>query len=402
MKRVAAILLIVLFIATAPSPGQEPVVILVSIDGFWNEYLENTTCPTLRQMAAEGVRAKWMQPIFPTKTFPNHYAIVTGLYADHHGVVGNTMYDPEFDGWFSLRMREEIANGRWWGGEPIWVTAENQGRKTATYFWPGSEAEIGGVRPTYWMRYDGSVSYRSRVRKVLQWLDEPRGRRPSLITLYFEDVDHAGHDYGPDFAAVDTAIRRVDDALKQLMEGLHARGLRDSIDLIVVSDHGMSATAKERTIWLEDHLGLDTVRTADQGPIVSVWAKEGQVESVYEALKQAHHGMKAYRKKDLPERWKYRDHRRVAPITLVAEDGWSIARRSSGWWRTSDRGGNHGYDNALPSMRAIFIARGPSFRMGTLLEPFENVNVYSLLAHLLKLKPAATDGKLTPFTNALR
>lgn len=402
MKRLAVLSLIILFLIPVPSSGQEPVVLLISIDGFRSDYLENTTCPTLRRIAAEGVKASWMQPIFPTKTFPNHYSIVTGLYADHHGVVGNTMYDPEFDAWFSLSRKEEVANGRWWGGEPIWVTAVKQGRRTASYFWPGSEAEIGGVRPTYWMRYDGSVPYATRVSTVLQWLDEPREQRPSLITLYFQGVDQAGHAYGPDFSAVDTAVRSVDSALKQLVDGIEARSLRDSVNLIIVSDHGMSPVARERTVWLDDYIGLDTVRIGDQGQIVPIWATEHQVEPVYEALKGAHHAMKVYRKQDLPERWHYRDHRRIAPITLVAEDEWSISRRSTGRWRTSDHGGGHGYDNTLPSMRAIFIARGPSFRKGALLEPFENVHVYSLLAHLLKLRPAATDGTLSPFTDVLQ
>jgi predicted AlkP superfamily pyrophosphatase or phosphodiesterase len=377
-------------------------VILISIDGFRNDYLEETTCPHLRRIASEGVRARWMIPVFPTKTFPNHYSIVTGLYVERHGVVGNTMYDPEFDALFSMRKREEVVSARWWGGEPIWVTVEKQGHIAATYFWPGSAAAIGGRRPSYWLPYDGSIPYSNRVRQVLNWLDYPADKRPVLITLYFEDVDHAGHTYGPDFAAIDTAVQMVDLAIGQLLDGLASRALLDKVNIIVVSDHGMAATHKDRTIWLDQYIGLDSVRTVDWGPVVSVWAEAHQVESVFRVLSKAHRNMKVYKKSDIPERWHYRNHRRVAPLTLVADEGWTIASRGMGFWRDSEAGGNHGYDNQSPSMRAFFAGRGPAFRPGVVLDPFENVHVYSLIAHLLGLAPAETDGMLQPFTGGLR
>lgn len=410
-ERRACPLWIAVILAIGTAQGQprneghqlRPTVILVSIDGFRSDYLDNTKCPNLRELASEGVRARWMTPVFPTKTFPNHYSIVTGRYTEHHGVVGNTMYDPVFDVVFTMGKREEVVNGRWWGAEPIWVTAEKQGQISATYFWPGSEALIAGKRPSYWLRYNGSTPYGERVRQVLEWLDYPQDQRPTIITLYFEGVDHAGHTFGPVFSAVDTAIAEVDSALGLLVQGLRDRHLFDTVNIIVVSDHGMAAVEKSRTVWLDDYLSPDSVSVVDWGIVVSLWPEEDRVESVFRLVEKAHPHMKAYRKNDIPKHWHYWGNRRIAPIVLVADEGWTITTKSgrNAWWR-SDQGGNHGYDNQSVSMRALFVGRGPAFRKGAVLEPFENVNVYSLMTHLLSLTPALHDGSLKVFQGALR
>ena len=400
--------LIILGICSSPASGQSsfktvPPVILVSIDGFRYDYLEHTHCPNLRDLAASGTRAEWMIPVFPTKTFPNHYTIVTGLYPENHGIVSNTMYDPEFNEMFGLWKREEVTNGRWWGGEPIWVTAEKQGLKSATYFWPGSEAVIAGERPSSWKVYDGSVPYDVRVKQVLDWLDYPGEERPSLVTLYFEGVDHAGHDYGPDFTAMDTSVAEADRALGMLVEGLTMRGILDSVNMIVVSDHGMAPVEKSRTVWLDDYINTDSVRVVDWGIVVSLWPRVDMVENVYSKVLEAHPQMKAYRKGEVPERLHYRNNRRIAPIILIADEGWTITRRGSGnAWRRSERGGNHGYDNQSVTMRALLVARGPAFKPGAVVEPIENIHLYSLMAHLLKLKPAANDGNLEAVRSLLR
>jgi predicted AlkP superfamily pyrophosphatase or phosphodiesterase len=342
-----------------------------------------------------------MIPIFPTKTFPNHYTIVTGLYAEQHGVVGNTMYDPMFDATFTMRKREEVIDGRWWGGEPIWVTAEKQGLVSSCYYWPGSEALIATKRPTYWKKYDGTIPYAERVRQVLEWLDYPEVKRPSLITLYFEGVEHAGHEYGPDIPRVNPAIREADSAVGLLLQGLASRKMREHVNIVVVSDHGMAAVHRSRTIWLGDLIDLDSVPVVDMGTIVSLWPPERLVEDVFRKVSGVR-GMRAYRKAEIPERWHYRDHRRVGPILLVADEGWTIAGRQGTWWRQSDSGGNHGFDNQASSMRALFVAAGPSFRQGVVMKPFENVHVYSLLARLLSLTPAPTDGDPRTFEGALK
>src|SRR3972149_11774242 len=225
--------------------GGKSTVILVSMAGFRPDYLDHTSCPNLRELAMSGTRAEWLIPIFPTKTFPNHYAIATGLYAENNGVVGNTMYDPGFDAMFTMRMRNEVTNARWWGGEPIWVTAEKQGVISAPFFWPGSEAPIGGIRPSYYKAFDASMTEEQRVAQVLQWLDLPDQQRPRFITLYFDRLDNAGHDYGPVYADVDTAVGIIDHAIGQLIAGLTKRGLFEKVMLLVVSDHGMAPIEKE-------------------------------------------------------------------------------------------------------------------------------------------------------------
>lgn len=231
----------------APAP-----LILISIDGFRADYLARGVSPTLSALAAEGVRAEGMQPSFPSLTFPNHYTIVTGDYPDHHGIVDNAMFDPVL-GKFTLGKREAVGDGRWWDqAEPIWVSADRQGVRTATMFWPGSEASIHGYRPDYWVPYEGDTTYDSRVDQVLHWLDLPPSQRPGFLTLYFEAVDTAGHYEGPDAAETNAAIGEVDAALARLVDGLRQRGLLDRVNLIVLSDHGMAATPPDQRIFLDE------------------------------------------------------------------------------------------------------------------------------------------------------
>lgn len=381
----------------------QPTVLLISVDGFRPDYLEGAAAPVLRQLAVSGVRAKWLIPVFPTKTFPNHYSIVTGLFVENHGVVGNTMYDPEFDEVFTMRKRGEVSNGRWWGGEPVWVTAEKQGQKSAPFFWPGSEAEIGGKRPSYWKPFDGSLRYTDRVNQILAWLDLPRQERPTFLTLYFEGVDNAGHTYGPVFSAVDTAVGNIDKALGMLFDGLKQRGIFDEVNIIVVSDHGMSGVSSQRSVNLDDMIDLKGLRAIDYGVVVSLWPPSEQVELFYGKLKNANPHMIVYKKNEIPLRFHYRNHRRVAPLVLVADDGWTITRSGDqNAWRSRDHGGNHGFDNQLASMRATFIAHGPAFKSGVLVEPFENIHLYSLITHVLGLRPAPNDGNLDAVRSLLK
>jgi predicted AlkP superfamily pyrophosphatase or phosphodiesterase len=233
----------------APAP-----LILVSLDGFRDGYARRYDAPALDRMARTGTKADYLKLAFPTKTFPNHYTLVTGQYPARHGIISNNIYDPAFDASFSLGNTEAIRNARWWGAEPIWVTAEKQGLTAATYFWPGSEAAIGGVRPTYWRRYDGSVPGAERVDQVLQWLDRPPSERPDLVTLYFSAVDGAGHAEGPRSPAVAEAVTAVDGYLERLYDGLRARGQAEKVNVIVTSDHGMAPLSRERVIFLDDYL----------------------------------------------------------------------------------------------------------------------------------------------------
>jgi predicted AlkP superfamily pyrophosphatase or phosphodiesterase len=387
----------------APVKDLQPTVLLISLDGFRFDYFEKAPTPNLDRLAREGVKAKWMTPIFPSMTFPNHYSIVTGLYAENHGIVNNSFYDPEYKAGFSMGNRAEVSNGRWWGGEPIWVTAEKQGQRSGTFFWPGTEAEIAGVRPSHWKPYDGKISYPARVDTVLNWLSQPAARRPTLFTLYFSDVDHQGHEHGPDSPEVVRSIAAADSVIGYLIAGLERRKIFDKINIIIVSDHGMSPTSLQRITYLDDFVNMDDVEQVNWGVVTGIWPKPGREEAVYRSLQEEHHPhMQVYRKSEIPARYHYQSHRRIAPILCVAGDAWYISSRAYIEKNKDDFNlGNHGYDNQAVSMRSVFIARGPAFKQGFTAEPFLNIHLYNLMTHILNLKPAPNDGSLDSLRTVL-
>lgn len=374
-------------------------VILVSIDGFRYDYLDKYQPPNLRSLAREGVQAKWMTPSFPSKTFPNHYTIVTGLYPQNNGIVENSVYDKSTGITFSMSNREEVQNGRWWLGEPIWITAEKQGQKTAPFFWPGSEAKISGLWATYWKPYDGQVSGDARVDTILSWLDLPLEKRPTFLTLYFSDVDTAGHDFSPDSTETRTAVLKVDSELGRLVDGLRTRGIYSQVNLIIVSDHGMATQDPKNTIILDElfdtGLAEKVLWTAE---IVSIFPKEGKEDAIYKTLKaKLPRQAKVYRKEEMPARFHYSNSPRIAPLLVLPAEGWTLTSRerfeeTKAKGRSTRLRGGHGYDNQLTSMRAIFIAHGSAFKKGVVIEPFENVQVYNVMARILDLKPASNDG----------
>jgi predicted AlkP superfamily pyrophosphatase or phosphodiesterase len=387
---------------TAPSrpisdadPASSPVpVLLISLDGVRPDYLQRGITPHLSRLAQEGVHAEWMNPSYPSLTFPNHYTLVTGLRPDRHGIINNTMWDEQL-GDFTLSNRNAVGDARWWSGEPIWVSAENAGIRTATMFWPGSEAPVQGVRPWQWREFDHQIPIDQRVDQILAWLALPTEKRPQLVTLYFEHVDTAGHDGGPDSAQVAEALRQVDTGIGRLMAGLEARGLLDKINLVVVSDHGMAATSPKRTVIVEDLVSLEDARVVTTGQVVGFTPKPGRETVTEQQLLGKHDHVECWRKQDMPARWRYGTHPRIPPIVCQADEGWLLVKRATyekgiakGW----QGGGSHGYDPALPSMRAIFIAHGPAFRERMTVPGFDNVDVYPLLARLMGISPADNDG----------
>jgi predicted AlkP superfamily pyrophosphatase or phosphodiesterase len=393
---------IALLAACAPvqrgsDPAEPQTVVLISLDGFRPDYLERHSPPTLLRLAREGVLAEAMIPVFPTLTFPNHYSIVTGLHPESHGVVGNTMYDPVFDATFTLR-NEGPREDRWWGGEPIWATAEKQGLRSAAFFWPATEAEIAGVRPTRWMRYDGSVPYETRVDSVLAWLSLPDGERPRMVTLYFDEPDHTAHEDGPFAPTVRGAVLRADSALARLVAGLEARGLYDAVNLIVVSDHGMVEVSAERIAPIADVIDPELVHAVTTGAVFTGWSRSGDNAGLVAALNRLPN-VQAWLREDVPERLRFRNHRRIPPVVAIADEGWMIVRTRES--RMTARG-MHGFDNALPSMRAFFLARGPAFRDGVRIPEFNNVDVYPLMARVLGIAPAPNHGTLAIAGAALR
>jgi len=381
---------------------RRPTVILVSLDGLRWDYLEKYDAPHLALLAEEGVRAERLTPVFPTKTFPNHYSVVTGLYAENHGIISNNIYDPDIDGRFSLSNQEAIVDPRWWEGEPLWVTAEKQGQVAATYFWPGSEAPIQDTRPTHWRTYDGRVPGEERVHQVLDWLDLPSEARPSLITLYFSEIDGAGHRHGPDAPEVAYALLAVDAHIGLLVDGLRKRDMLDDADIIVMSDHGMAPTSEDRVIIIDEFFDPGAANIVELSPVMMMYPPDHvDKDSLVRAL-DAHARVDAYTKEDIPARFHIAGHRRTPPIMAVADEGWTFSTRER-YEENPARfnGGSHGYDNGLESMAGIFIARGPSFRRGATVGPFESIHIYEMACSILGLEPAANDGSLNAVADIL-
>ncbi|HZS44031.1 MAG TPA: ectonucleotide pyrophosphatase/phosphodiesterase [Blastocatellia bacterium] len=395
-------------LGSRPLPQQvtlKPTVLLISLDGFRADYLDRGVSPNLKSLIDHGVRAKSMIPAFPSETFPNHYTIVTGNYPETNGIVKNSFYDPVSKEVF--QMGTQPANqSKWWGAEPIWITAEKQGQIAATYFWPGSEAVIEGKRATYWKVYDGHVPNSDRVKEVLSWFAMPEDKRPTFISLYFSDVDHAGHNSGPDSPEVNESIKQVDTAIGQLIKGLNDQKIFGQVNIIVVSDHGMAAVSRERRVFLEDYISLSDLEPGHNfvGTNAHLWPLPGKEDKVLEALSKAPH-LKAYKKENTPDYFHYRNNPRIAPIVCVADEGWSILlnRRPEGDRPSREgTGGSHGYDPKLPSMQAIFIAEGPAFKQGLVVPSFENIQVYNIMASILHLKPAPNNGNLSTVQTMLK
>lgn len=406
LARLALVLVVLCLPACASTsvdtaaPRRSGPVILISIDGFRPDYLDRGLTPNLSALAARGVHGA-MRPSFPSKTFPNHYTLVTGLRPDRHGIVDNTMIDPQMPGrTFRLGDAAEVTDAAWWNeATPIWVSAERAGLPSATMFWPGSEAAIRGVRPTYWKPFDQSLSAQARVEQVLNWLDEPL--RPAFLTLYFDEVDSHGHWTGPDSAELNAALERTDAAIGRLVAGLEARGLLSETDIVVVADHGMAATSRSRVIPLEDLVEAADGRALVTGPYLAFQPAPDRRAQAEAALLRDHAHMSCWRKAELPARFVYGGHRRVADLFCLAEVGWEILPEATAARRPM-AGGAHGYDPADPSMAALFLAAGPGVRRGASLPAFDNVDVYPLLADLLGVTPEQTDGDLAALAPILR
>ena len=392
-----------------PIKDLKPTIILISLDGFRYDYLTKYQPENLNYLARKGVRAKWLIPSFPTKTYPNHYTIATGLYPQNHGIVENNIYDGEFEAVFTLSKREEVENGRWWLGEPIWVTAEKQGQKAGSIFFPGTEAEIAGKRPSYWKRYDDKIQNAARVDIILSWLDLPPAERPTCLSLYFSDVDDAGHEFGPDAVETKAAVAKVDGEIRRLIEGLEARKIFRRVNLIIVSDHGMATVNLNNAILLDEMFDTNLAeRIFWTQELVSIFPLEGKEGEIYSALKlKLPPQARVYRRSEIPERFHYRHSPRIAPLIVVPDEGWSLTNRQR-FAALKERGdlqklkGAHGYDNQLESMRAIFIAHGKAFRRGKVIEPFENIHIYNLMAQILGLTSAKNDGSFAVARDVLR
>jgi predicted AlkP superfamily pyrophosphatase or phosphodiesterase len=384
--------------AAAPRDAQagRPYVVMVSFDGFRHDYPDLWPLPTLARMQREGARAQALVPTFPSKTFPNHYAIVTGMYAGHHGLVGNEMWDPARGRRYQTSSSATTGDASWYGGEPIWTTAERQGVKAATFFWPVSDAAVGGVRPSYWKPYDGSVENTARVDSMLAWLALPPARRPHLVLGYFSDVDEAAHRYGPDAPETRAAAAVVDRMLGRLRGGIARLPFADSVTLVVVSDHGLTAT--DSAAFLDEFASLDDTTAV---VVAATYAQlffggdRVKTERAWASLQRMPHAH-VWRNAEIPARFHLAGSPRAGDVFVMMDPPFTVERSRRGRPASfRPARGNHGFDNALPDMQGIFFAAGAGVRPGSTLGPVENVNVYPFIARLLGLRPAAgIDGSL--------
>lgn len=399
MKNFLLALSVLLLFGCSPEKVQ-PQLLLISFDGFRADYLTKTETPNFDRLIKNGATAEGLIPIFPTKTFPNHYAIATGLYPENNGLIGNNMYDPEMDARYSMGNREAVENPDWYLGEPIWNTVEKAGKKAGTMFWIGSEAPIQNMRPSHWKSYDGSIPNEARIDTVLKWMT--REQDPvEFGTLYFSFVDSQGHRYGPDSEEVIEAIEQADELVGYLMEKLESN---ESINLMIVSDHGMIEVSPSKKVTLDDFIDVNKIEIIAYSPAL-MFNVEGEGEQeVFESLKKNEENFKVYLKEDIPDRYHLKNNSRVPEILMVADEGYTINTKQFFESRGSDypSGGAHGFDNANPKMDAIFVAYGPAFNEEVKLGRFENIHLYEVMAKILNIEPAPNDGNFDAVSEILK
>tara|TARA_R110001599_G_scaffold150929_4_gene335480 strand:- start:110456 stop:111655 length:1200 start_codon:yes stop_codon:yes gene_type:complete len=399
MKNLLLTLSVLILIGCSPEKKQ-PQLLLISFDGFRADYLSKTETPNFDRLIKNGVTAEGLIPIFPTKTFPNHYAIATGLYPENNGLIGNNMYDPEMDARYSMGNREAVENPDWYSGEPIWNTVEKAGKKAGTMFWIGSEAPIQNMRPSHWKSYDGSIPNEARIDTVLKWMT--REQDPvDFGTLYFSFVDSQGHRYGPDSEKVIEAIQQADELVGYLLKEMESN---ESINLMIVSDHGMIEVSPSRKVTLDDFIDVNKIEIISYSPAL-MFNVEGEGEQeVFESLKKNEENFKVYLMENIPDRYHLKNNSRVPEVLMVAEEGYTINTKQFFESRGSDypSGGAHGFDNANPKMDAIFVAYGQAFKKGVKLSRFENIHLYEVMAKILNIEPAPNDGDIDAVIEILK
>lgn len=385
---------------------QQDYLILVSCDGFRWDYVERFQPPNLKKFISEGVQAESMLSCYPSKTFPNHYSIATGMYPDRHGLVDNSYFDPEKNEVYRIGDRQKVEDGSWYKGTPIWVQAARSGMVTASFFFVGSEADVQGVRPTYYYHYDGSIPNDKRVEQVLDWLKLPEKERPHLITLYFSDMDDKGHRFSPDADAIlENTLLKLDKSLGKLFEGVKQSKL--PVNIIIVSDHGMVSVPLSQLLLIEQLEDKARYRVVNGGALVHFYLKDGvEAEAVYEELKAKEDHFKIYRTKEVPYFEIPPESPRWGDLMAIPDPGWYFVSQRVATLRKAegqDPLGEHGYDPEIRDLHGIFYAGGPAFKEGLTIGAFKNLHVYPLMCRLLGLKvPAEVDGKIEVLEEVLR
>ncbi|XP_023655386.1 ectonucleotide pyrophosphatase/phosphodiesterase family member 5 isoform X2 [Paramormyrops kingsleyae] len=378
------------------SPEELSKLLLVSFDGFRWDYLHRVPTPNFDALIKDGVQVERVENVYITKTYPNHYTMITGLYAESHGIVANEMYDPNLNLTFNMD-KMEIYDSRWWDeAVPLWVTNQIAGHRSGAVMWPGSDVKIHGIYPTYYLVYNASMPFQARVQRLIDWFKNEEAINFGI--LYWEEPDMSGHSLGPDSPQMEGVITDIDNKLGVLVEQLRDAGIFDQLNLIITSDHGMAELSTERIIALDDYIDGNLYSWIDKSPVVGILPKEGKFDEVYSTLVNASSNMVVYKKDDILDRFGYKHNDRIMPIIIEAKEGWTIVQNKNG----SFMAGNHGYDNTLLSMQPIFVAHGPAFRQGYAKRFMRSVDLYPLMCSILGIQPSPNNGSLDNVEDLLK
>uniref|UniRef100_A0A673MQB3 Ectonucleotide pyrophosphatase/phosphodiesterase family member 5-like n=2 Tax=Sinocyclocheilus rhinocerous TaxID=307959 RepID=A0A673MQB3_9TELE len=387
--------LLILLQTSSSQQDEQSQLLLVSFDGFRWDYVNRVPTPNFRALMDEGVQVEQVENTYITKTYPNHYTLVTGLHAETHGIVANEMYDPIHNRSFSMEG-PEVYDAWWWEeAVPLWVTNQKAGRKSGAAMWPGSDVAIGGTFPTHYLSYNASMPFETRVDQLIDWFSGPEAI--NFGVLYWEEPDESGHNLGPESPLMDVVIADIDEKLGFLREKLKTAGLYDKVNLIVTSDHGMTQLSHDKIIELDTYVSRDLYTWIDKSPVVGILPKEGKLEEVYNLLKNANSNMVVYKKEEIPDHYHYRHNVRIMPLIIEVKEGWTVMQNRNGSFML----GNHGYNNSLPSMHPVFVARGPAFRRDYTKASMRSVDLYPLMCSILGLKPLPNNGSLSSVQDVL-
>ena len=386
MKRKYILLFILCCLSFQPVLEARHYTVIVSLDGFRWDYPQWYNTPFLDFMAEKGVESGLI-PSYPSKTFPNHYALATGLYPDHHGIIANSFYDRSTGETFSLGNPKTKTDPHFYGGEPIWITAKRQGLKTAVIYWPGSDVKIKGEYPDTYYIYDQQpqLTFAQRMDSVVSELALPENKRPQLIMAYLSEPDGYGHNYGPQSRQVRKAVVMCDSLLNDLYNKISKLSVAKDVNIIVVSDHGMEFVPSSHNVNLSKYIKQSWVKMADGNAPAEIYARKGCVDSIYNALKDIPH-IRVWKRNEIPAELHYGTNPRIGDVIIDPELGYSIDKKDN-----IPDGGTHGYDPSYMEMHAVFRAMGPDF-IHIRHSHFKNVDVYPLLCHLLNIQPAKNDG----------
>ena len=377
---------LILFTISIFFATNKPYLLLVSFDGFRYDYADLVDTPNFDKIEKNGTKAKSLIPVFPSLTFPNHYSIATGAYAGKHNITANSFYDRKLDKEYSLYDSSTVRDHRFYNSEPIWVTAERQGVKSASYFWVGSEAKIKGFNPTIFKYYDGSVPFQSRIDSVISWFKLSDSKRPQLILLYFSEPDHTGHKYGINIDKISKSVSKMDSLLGYMYAGLEKLEIFSDLNIVITSDHGMSNVSPDRLIIIDEHITYqDNLNVLGSGSHMQFDIVDDKISSniLYNQLQKIPNSQ-AWNKDNIPKRFNFINNN-TGQFLLLANEGWFITSKEKIDNKKFTLGGMHGYDPNLVNMHGIFYAIGPQIKKDFMIDSFTNIHIYPFLCKLLNI-----------------